>query len=124
MKKKFKNYLSFPFNSNLVFKVTESLLNKSPGGYILSFHDLSPEVFSSQVESLKPAIPVSLNELIDRHKSGKSIKNCFEDFTLPPPNGYEFIGGLHPLTIIRLEIISIFEKIGFNILYGPEIESD
>ena len=42
MKKKFKNYLSFPFNSNLVFKVTESLLNKSPGGYILSFHDLSP----------------------------------------------------------------------------------
>ena len=77
MQNKFKNYLSFPFNSNLVFKTTESLLNKSPGGYILSFHDLSPEVFSTHVESLKPAIPVSLNELIDRYKLGKSIKNCF-----------------------------------------------
>ena len=77
MQKKFKNYLSFPFNSSLVFKATETLLNKSPGGYILSFHDLSSEVFSSHVESLKPAIPVSLNELIDRYKLGKSIKNCF-----------------------------------------------
>jgi len=72
-----KNILSFPFNSKLVFKIFENLLKGSPGGYILSFHDLSPEVFMSQVECLQPSKPISLNELISRYKSGKSIKNCF-----------------------------------------------
>ena len=64
-----KNILSFPFNSKLVFKIFENLLKGSPGGYILSFHDLSPEVFMSQVECLQPSKPISLNELISRYKS-------------------------------------------------------
>ena len=72
-----KNILSFPFNSKLVFRIFENLLNGSSGGYILSFHDLSPEVFISQVESLHPSKPIPLNELISRYKLGKSIKNCF-----------------------------------------------
>ena len=72
-----KNKLSLPFNSNLIFKTTEYLLNKSSLGYILSFHDLSPEVFKSHIQSLKPSTPIHLNELIKRYKLGKSNKNCF-----------------------------------------------
>jgi len=77
MKRLFKNLLSFPYNSKLIFNLSENLLNRSSGGYILSFHDLLPETFETHVNSLKPSEPISLDELIKRYKSGKSIKNCF-----------------------------------------------
>jgi len=44
------------------------------------------------------------------------------DLTLPPvPNKR---GSLHPLAIIRSRIIEIFERIGFNLSDGPQIEDD
>ncbi|MEM7037376.1 MAG: phenylalanine--tRNA ligase subunit alpha [Bacteroidota bacterium] len=45
-----------------------------------------------------------------------------EDMTLP--GDPHFYGARHPLSIIRNRIISIFEKIGFTIADGPEIEDD
>ena len=45
-----------------------------------------------------------------------------EDYTKP---GFAFAkGGLHPLTITRQSILSIFERIGFTVASGPEIEDD
>ncbi len=35
-----------------------------------------------------------------------------------------FLGSRHPISIIRNEIIDIFERIGFTISEGPEIEDD
>ncbi|MCJ7449975.1 MAG: phenylalanine--tRNA ligase subunit alpha [Bacteroidales bacterium] len=35
-----------------------------------------------------------------------------------------FLGSRHPISIIRNEIIGIFERIGFTISEGPEIEDD
>lgn len=44
------------------------------------------------------------------------------DLTLPSiPNK---IGSLHPLTLTRNRIIEIFERLGFNVADGPEIEDD
>ncbi len=44
------------------------------------------------------------------------------DLTLPVvPNA---LGSLHPLTIVRRRIIEIFERMGFNVATGPEIETD
>ncbi|MDX5442464.1 MAG: phenylalanine--tRNA ligase subunit alpha, partial [Hymenobacteraceae bacterium] len=44
------------------------------------------------------------------------------DFTLPPvPNT---LGTRHPISVVREEMIRIFERIGFNVSYGPEIEDD
>ncbi|GAB3493399.1 phenylalanine--tRNA ligase subunit alpha [Spirosoma knui] len=44
------------------------------------------------------------------------------DLTLPAiPN---LTGTQHPLTLVRQRIIQIFERIGFNVADGPEIESD
>lgn len=34
------------------------------------------------------------------------------------------LGARHPLSIVRSEIISIFERIGYNVSEGPEIEDD
>ena len=44
------------------------------------------------------------------------------DLTLPPIP--DTIGSLHPLSITRKRIIEIFERIGFNVSFGPEIEDD
>jgi phenylalanyl-tRNA synthetase alpha chain len=44
------------------------------------------------------------------------------DLTLPPIP--DTIGSLHPLSITKKRIIEIFERIGFNVSYGPEIEDD
>ena len=44
------------------------------------------------------------------------------DLTLPPIP--ETLGSLHPLTITKKRILEIFERIGFNVSYGPEIEDD
>jgi phenylalanyl-tRNA synthetase alpha chain len=61
------------------------------------------------------AIKESLNSNLDGLGNG-------EDFTKP---GYPFYtGGLHPLTITRQNIISIFERIGFTVASGPEVEDD
>ena len=40
------------------------------------------------------------------------------------PVGEDNLGSHHPLTIIKREIIDIFNKIGFSISEGPEIEDD
>ena len=44
------------------------------------------------------------------------------DLTLPPVQ--DTLGSLHPLSITRRRILEIFERIGFNVSYGPEIEDD
>lgn len=45
-----------------------------------------------------------------------------EDYTLP---GRQFpIGSHHPLTIVRNQVVSIFQRLGFSIATGPEIEDD
>lgn len=77
MKKFLQNFISFPLKSHFVFQNLEKIFNKNSGGFILCFHDLSPNVFESQVKSLSPAKPIPLDELIERYKSGKSTKNCF-----------------------------------------------
>ncbi|QNF34097.1 phenylalanine--tRNA ligase subunit alpha [Adhaeribacter swui] len=44
------------------------------------------------------------------------------DFTLPVVP--QTLGTRHPLTLVREEIIRIFERMGFNLSEGPEIEDD
>ena len=58
-----------------------------------------------------------LEAIKDNQKQESNI-----DLTLPViPNQ---LGTIHPLTIVRNRIIEIFERIGFNVSDGPEIEDD
>ncbi len=45
-----------------------------------------------------------------------------QDLTLPG-QGFE-LGARHPLSLVRKEIIGIFNKLGFHVAEGPEIEDD
>ena len=40
------------------------------------------------------------------------------------PEAPDQIGSIHPLTSTRFRVIEIFERIGFNVSEGPEIEDD
>ena len=51
-----------------------------------------------------------------------SVKGKKEDHTLPGTNLP--IGTRHPLKVVENKIISIFERIGFSVATGPEIEDD
>ncbi len=44
------------------------------------------------------------------------------DYSLPGTQN--FIGALHPLTIVRNDIVSVFQRLGFVISEGPEIVDD
>ena len=44
------------------------------------------------------------------------------DLTVPSVN--QSVGSIHPLTAVKEEIIDIFERIGFDVSEGPEIEDD
>ena len=52
----------------------------------------------------------------------KNTKNNTIDFSLPAED--DSVGSLHPLRIVRNNIIKIFRDIGFSIEDGPEIEED
>ncbi|PIY09450.1 MAG: phenylalanine--tRNA ligase subunit alpha [Flexibacter sp. CG_4_10_14_3_um_filter_32_15] len=50
--------------------------------------------------------------------------NAGTDLDITLPSAYEPLGSLHPVSQVRDEIIQIFERIGFNLSEGPEIELD
>jgi len=75
------------------------------------------------VNSVKQLSEEKFQELIDKvNSTNKKSKSSDIDLTLPPSN--RVMGGIHPLTATRHRIIEIFERIGFNLSEGPEIEDD
>ncbi len=60
-------------------------------------------------------------QLLREKVSVKEASNLDIDLHLPVSAK---IGSLHPLTIIRNQIIEIFNHLGFNVSEGPEIEDD
>jgi len=64
----------------------------------------------------------------DRYNNLKSELKSFSDVSsfddLTRSSFPWYLGSRHPISIVRNEIISIFEKIGFTVSEGPEIEDD
>ncbi|MEQ9441276.1 MAG: phenylalanine--tRNA ligase subunit alpha [Cyclobacteriaceae bacterium] len=76
-----------------------------------------------RLNDLKNAAQDKFKELIaslENQKGGQP--DDVPDLTLPPvPDG---LGAIHPLTQIRNRVVEIFERMGFNVAEGPEIEDD
>ncbi len=74
-----------------------------------------------EINNLKTAVQekiVSLKEELDK---GGEAQVSGLDLSLP---GGSRLGGRHPLSLVRNEIIDIFSRIGFSVSEGPEIEDD
>ncbi|MBO3699721.1 phenylalanine--tRNA ligase subunit alpha [Roseivirga sp. E12] len=80
------------------------------------------KVFGQSVNELKNLAQEKFQSLIDSLSSGGTDSEDYPDLTLPPTE--EDFGSIHPLTATRQRFIQIFERIGFNVSSGPEIEDD
>lgn len=79
--------------------------------------------YGQVVNEVKKLAEDKFQELIGLVNSGaEKTKETDLDLTLPA--SHTEIGGIHPLTAVRQRIIEIFERIGFNLSEGPEIEDD
>ena len=79
--------------------------------------------FGQKLNELKEIANERFQELIQQVKQQQAnLEQSSIDVTLPPiPNQ---VGSLHPLTIVKNRMIQIFERQGFNVSEGPEIEDD
>ena len=60
--------------------------------------------------------------MVFKSDSSDQKQNPKTDLTMPP--AYDEVGAIHPLSQVQNKIVSIFEKIGFILSDGPEIEDD
>lgn len=86
--------------------------------------DIAPEErknFGQTLNELKDAVQERIDSLKSalENQSGSATN---EDLTRP--SGLEPVGSRHPVTLVRNEIETIFQRIGFSIAEGPEIEDD
>jgi phenylalanyl-tRNA synthetase alpha chain len=79
--------------------------------------------FGQMVNELKNKAEEKFSVLQDRI-AGSSQKGTSADIDLSLPAEPMATGSLHPLSIVRNEIIDIFSRIGFVVADGPEIEDD
>jgi len=76
--------------------------------------------YGQKINELKNLAQIKYDHL--KSVNSKSNKTISEDLTkpgLPISNGT-----LHPITLIKNQIIEIFSKVGFELSEGPEIEDD
>lgn len=76
------------------------------------------------MNAVKQDIQVKFNEASGLFHTTNVKSKSLEYADLSLPAELQNIGGRHPLSIIENEIVSIFNKIGFTITEGPEIEDD
>ncbi len=74
------------------------------------------------LNSFKQLVEDKYQQLQSGIEKNSSTKNENIDWTLPGTAMY--VGSRHPLSIVRNQMSSIFNKLGFAVAEGPEIEDD
>ncbi|HCP93780.1 MAG TPA: phenylalanine--tRNA ligase subunit alpha [Bacteroidetes bacterium] len=74
------------------------------------------------MNELKQVTEGKLADAQQTFTASKTKKEEILDLTLPPESSE--LGARHPLNIVQNKILSIFNKLGFTISEGPEIEDD
>lgn len=89
------------------------------------FRDVLPEQkreLGQVLNKLKVAAAAKIDELKNMlEESGSESKS---EYDLTKPGDSLDLGARHPISVTRDEIISIFNKLGYAIAEGPEIEDD
>ena len=127
IEKLFNEVIAFSFESR---EEIESFRIKylSKKGLISSlFNDFKsvPSHLKSEYGKLINDLKVEATDKLNSLKSNLadySEKASFADLTRPAAN--MFSGSRHPVSVVRNEIIEIFQRLGFTISEGPEIEDD
>ena len=79
--------------------------------------------FGQVINQLKKDLEAKFETLKEQFEAqSQSSEDENWDFTLPTVP--DSVGSRHPLTIVRERMLQIFERMGFNLSEGPEIEDD
>ena len=84
-------------------------------------NNLKKEV-GQALNGLRTVATERVNELKNSFENSTETKSAYGDLTRPsePIN----LGARHPISIVRNQIIEVFDRIGFTVSEGPEIEDD
>lgn len=78
--------------------------------------------FGQLANQVKQRAEAKWSEAKEKFEHKKTSSSTHEDLTLPTKLTLQ--GSHHPISVVRRRIISIFERIGFVVAEGPEIEDD
>ena len=80
------------------------------------------KAYGQAINTLKSTALEKVNTLKAELEANTTKTSAVGDLTRPgdPIN----IGGRHPISLVKNQIIDIFSRIGFNVSEGPEIEDD
>ena len=124
LQEEIKNYSSSEAEGIEAFRVKYISKKSVINDLFEDFKKLSVEEkkeFGKTLNELKALAKEKLLSLSIESSKGGSADNKI-DYSLPAED--DTVGSLHPLRIVRNNIIKIFRDIGFSIEDGPEIEED
>lgn len=124
LQEEIKNYSSSEAEGIEAFRVKYISKKSVINDLFEDFKKLSVEEkkeFGKTLNELKALAKEKLLSLSSESSKDVSADNKI-DYSLPAED--DTVGSLHPLRIVRNDIIKIFRDIGFSIEDGPEIEED
>ncbi len=77
--------------------------------------------FGMKINELKKTATEKINELRETVETTETGEESLDLTRTPYPIG---LGTRHPLTIVKNDIIEIFQRMGFTLYHGPEIDDD
>ncbi|MDD3876372.1 MAG: phenylalanine--tRNA ligase subunit alpha [Bacteroidales bacterium] len=80
--------------------------------------------FGQYVNTLKNSINSKIESIKENLNSQLDLSVNQVNIDLSLPVNFNNLGSRHPISIMRKRIIEIFERIGFTVSDGPEIEDD
>ncbi|HYG40381.1 MAG TPA: phenylalanine--tRNA ligase subunit alpha [Cytophagales bacterium] len=120
---------SFSINDKAQLEAFKNTFISKKGSVTLLFNELK-NVAAEERRAIGQALNTLKNLAEQKFKeAAKTIeeaeqKGAFSNIDLSLNTIPNQVGGIHPLTSTRQRIIEIFERIGFNLSEGPEIEDD
>ncbi|MDR2894828.1 MAG: phenylalanine--tRNA ligase subunit alpha [Alistipes sp.] len=92
------------------------------------FKTVAPELkreFGQRLNELKTKAQQKINDLKAQAGTGSGAKiPQAGDTTRPGKGAAEPVGSRHPISLTRNEIVGIFDRMGYTVADGPEIEDD
>ena len=80
--------------------------------------------FGQEANRLKKLLETDLEEALDRLKKTALQAEAASSLDVTLPGRRPDLGRLHPITQIAREICDIFIRMGFEVVEGPEVETD
>ena len=78
------------------------------------------KVFGAAINNLKALV----QNKVEKYKDSFKTESVVEEVDITKPVSLDGLGSRHPVSIIRNEILDVFNRIGFTVSEGPEIEDD